>query len=299
VALASSRLSRRLPPPALLALTLLLTIAIGATLLRLPFSQTSSTLSWLDAFFTAVSATCVTGLLVVDTGTHLTFFGQCIVLLLIQIGGLGVMTIGTEVFAALGQRSTPIMRHLVTGLANHRPTLRARDIVATVMWTTAVVELVGAGVLFFAFVQSHTTTHALWLAVLHLRDLNVRHIVAKAVSEDHRRLLQHLNVNTVIFPEADMAQRTARTLANPQLLDTLQLGDRISRVEIAPSQELIGHTLAELHLRQQHHVTVVAIRDTLRDQSRVNPDPHAAITDSDALIVLGKDDDVNRFSRRK
>lgn len=137
------------------------------------------------------------------------------------------------------------------------------------------------------------------LAALHLRDLNVRHIVAKAVSEDHRRLLQHLNVETVIFPEADMAHRTARTLANPQLLDTLQLGDKISLVEIAPAQEFIGHTLAELHLRQQHNVTVVARRDTLRDEIHVNPDPHAPITDSDALIVLGWDEDVNRFVRRK
>jgi trk system potassium uptake protein TrkA len=137
------------------------------------------------------------------------------------------------------------------------------------------------------------------LATLHLRDLHVRHIVAKAVSDDHRRLLQHLNVDTVIFPEADMAQRTARTLANPRLLDTLQLGDTISLIEIAPSSELIGHTLAELHLRQQHNVTVVAIRDTLRDTILVNPDPHTAIRDSDALIVLGRDEDVSRFSQQK
>lgn len=163
----NSRTRRRLPPPALLALTLLLTITIGATLLRLSSAQTAPTLSWLDAFFTAVSAACVTGLAVVDTGSHFTFFGQLIILLLIQIGGLGVMTIGTLVFAALGQRSTSTVRQLVTGLASHRPTIRARDILATVLLTTAILELVGAGVLFLVFVQAYDTTHAIWLAVFH------------------------------------------------------------------------------------------------------------------------------------
>lgn len=163
----NSRTRRRVPPPALLALTLLLTITIGATLLRLSLAQTTSTLSWLDAFFTAVSAACVTGLAVVDTGTHFTVFGQLIILLLIQIGGLGVMTIGTLVFAALGQRSASTVRHLVTGLASHRPTIRARDILATVLLTTAILELVGAGILFLVFVRSYDATYAIWLAVFH------------------------------------------------------------------------------------------------------------------------------------
>ena len=61
------------------------------------------------------------------------------------------------------------------------------------------------------------------LAVLHLRDLKVHPIIAKATSEDHRRLLLHLGVEEAIFPEADMAERVAQTLATPGLLDALQL----------------------------------------------------------------------------
>jgi trk system potassium uptake protein TrkA len=137
------------------------------------------------------------------------------------------------------------------------------------------------------------------LAVLHLRDLNVRSIIAKAVSEDHRRLLQHLGVEEAIFPEADMAQRTARTLSSAGFLDTLRLGEDILLVEVAPPREMIGRTLADLELLQQYRVTVVALRDMLRNEIRLNPDPHAPISDSDALVVLGRDDDVNRFVRRK
>jgi trk system potassium uptake protein TrkH len=155
------------PLPALLALTLLITIVVGAILLRLSIAQTTPSLSWLDAFFTAVSAACVTGLVVTDTGSHFTFFGQLVVLLLIQVGGLGVLTIGTLVFAALGQRPTSTVRHLLTGLASHRPTIRARDILGTVLWTTLTLELVGAVLLFSVFIQSHTMTRAVWLAIFH------------------------------------------------------------------------------------------------------------------------------------
>ena len=136
------------------------------------------------------------------------------------------------------------------------------------------------------------------LAALHLRDLKVRHIVAKAASEDHRRLLQHLGVQEVIFPEADMARRTARTLSSPGFLDTLSLGEDITIVEVSPPDGVVGQTLAELGLRKEYGVTVVALRDMLRDELRVNPDPHTPITDSDALIVLGKDEDIDRFARR-
>jgi trk system potassium uptake protein TrkH len=157
----------RVPPPALLALALLLTICSGTVLLQSSFTQTRPTLSWLDAFFTATSAACVTGLVVVDTGSHFTFFGQVVILLLIQLGGLGVMTIGTLVLLALGQRPTTVIRHLLSGLASHRPTLRARDILGTVVSTTLTLELIGAGILFLVFIGAHDAAHAAWLAVFH------------------------------------------------------------------------------------------------------------------------------------
>jgi len=136
------------------------------------------------------------------------------------------------------------------------------------------------------------------LAVLHLRDLKVRPIYAKATSEDHRRLLLHLGVEEAIFPEADMAKRTAHTLANPGLLDTLQIGPDILLVETAPPDDTVGKTLAELNLRQVRGINIVAMRDALRDQLEINPGPQRRITDSDVLIVVGKREDVERFARR-
>jgi trk system potassium uptake protein TrkA len=137
------------------------------------------------------------------------------------------------------------------------------------------------------------------LAVLHLRDLKVGPILAKAVTEDHRRLLLHLGVEDAIFPEADTAKRTARTLSNPGFLDTMQLGEDVSISEVAPTSKMVGKSLADLDLRRSFGVNVVAVRDTLRDQTHVNPDPSALITDSDVLIVLGRVEDIVRFVGKK
>lgn len=136
------------------------------------------------------------------------------------------------------------------------------------------------------------------LAVLHLRDLKVHPIIAKATSEDHRRLLLHLGVEEAVFPEADMAERVAHTLATPGLLDTLQLGSDVEVVEVAPERDLIGHTLAELDLRNRFGINVVAVRDSLRDVTDVTPAPTLRIADSHVLVVLGSAAAIERFTGR-
>ena len=90
-----------LPPPALLAMLYAIFAVIGMLLLKLPFAITSP-ITYSDALFTSVSAITVTGLVVFDPGTDLTFFGQFVVMILIQLGGLGLMTFATLVLASLG-----------------------------------------------------------------------------------------------------------------------------------------------------------------------------------------------------
>lgn len=134
------------------------------------------------------------------------------------------------------------------------------------------------------------------LAVLHLRDLKVKRIYAKAVTESHRRLLFMLGVEDAIFPEADIARRVARTLSNPMLVETISLGQDFSVVEVAPFKEFIGLTLGEVSAKLRGRISIAAIRDMLRDEVRFNPSLDARITDSDALFVVGKDGDVRDFA---
>src|SRR5262249_3742685 len=86
----------QLSPPRILVIGFALVILTGAFLLTLPVSSaTGIRLPFLDALFTATTATCVTGLVVVDTGTQFTVFGQVVIMTLIEVGGLGFMTMAT------------------------------------------------------------------------------------------------------------------------------------------------------------------------------------------------------------
>ena len=103
----------RLTPPQILASGFALIILIGAILLSLPVASTDGqSLPFIDALFTATSATCVTGLVVVDTGTHFTVFGQVVIMLLIQVGGLGFMTMAT-LFAIVLRKKISLRDRLI------------------------------------------------------------------------------------------------------------------------------------------------------------------------------------------
>ena len=87
---------KNIAPVRLIVISFALVILIGATLLTLPISaRDGQATNFVDALFTATSATCVTGLVVVDTWTHFNGFGQAVILFLIQVGGLGIVTLTT------------------------------------------------------------------------------------------------------------------------------------------------------------------------------------------------------------
>lgn len=102
-----------LTPPRILAGGFASIIMLGTILLMLPISNANGeSLALVDAFFTATSATCVTGLVVVDTGTHFTMFGQTVIILLIQVGGLGFMTMAT-LFAMAFKKKISLKERLI------------------------------------------------------------------------------------------------------------------------------------------------------------------------------------------
>jgi len=93
----------KIHPAVMVLASFLCAIIMGALLLKLPNSTKSGSIALIDALFTATSAVCVTGLVVVDTGSYFSAFGECIILLLIQIGGLGIMTISVLLFRLFGR----------------------------------------------------------------------------------------------------------------------------------------------------------------------------------------------------
>ncbi len=99
------RVNIDLKPTQILVLGFMLLIAIGTLLLNLPIaSNDGQSIGLIDALFTATSAVCVTGLVVVNTAAHWTVFGKAVILIMIQIGGLGFMTIATTLFMIVGRK---------------------------------------------------------------------------------------------------------------------------------------------------------------------------------------------------
>lgn len=113
----------RFSPPQVLVLGFAFIILAGSLLLMLPISSsTGDSLPFIDAFFTATSATCVTGLVVVDTGTYFSTFGQVVIMLLIQVGGLGFMTMAT-LFALVFKRKISLKDRLLLQEAMNQNTM--------------------------------------------------------------------------------------------------------------------------------------------------------------------------------
>ncbi|HOP06250.1 MAG TPA: TrkH family potassium uptake protein [candidate division Zixibacteria bacterium] len=157
----------KMHPAALLGLSFLAAIAAGAVLLALPIATRTGSIGFVDALFTATSAVCVTGLIVVDTGSYFTTFGQVVILILIQVGGLGVMTISVALFNLIGRDISFKNRMLMQDLLSHKPRQDIYGLVWTVILFSLLSELVGAALLFPGFIADYPVGEAIYQSVFH------------------------------------------------------------------------------------------------------------------------------------
>lgn len=160
---------RALRPAQQLLLSFAAMIGAGTLLLKLPWAvPPDRPIGWIDALFTATSASCVTGLIVRDTGSEFTLFGQLVILALIQLGGLGIMSFSLLIAAGISGRLSLAGRELVeTTLAGSGARGELWALLRLVFSFTAVAELLGVGLLLPAFLQRMPPTEALWAAVFH------------------------------------------------------------------------------------------------------------------------------------
>lgn len=156
----------RFSPPQVLAIGFFLTIIIGSLLLKLPIS-TAKPLSWIDALFTAASATTVTGLAVVDTGTEFTVFGQTVIMGLIQVGGLGFMTFAVLIVMILGKKIGLKERMLIREALN-QPTIGGVIGLVKVLFLFSIsIELIAALILSIRLVPQYGWASGLFASVFH------------------------------------------------------------------------------------------------------------------------------------
>ncbi|NJN76739.1 MAG: ATPase [Synechococcaceae cyanobacterium RL_1_2] len=143
-------------------------ITIGAILLMLPISMVDG--HWhspVVALFTSTSAVCVTGLIVVDTGTYFSGFGQAVILLLIQLGGLGYMTITTFLMLLLRKKFDFSQKFAIQESFDRPFLLGSRNLIISILATTLVFELTGVFFLFQIFAGRFGVGQGLWLSIFH------------------------------------------------------------------------------------------------------------------------------------
>jgi trk system potassium uptake protein len=154
--------------PATFVLTgFLMAILAGTLLLKLEISTQIEPISWMDALFTATSAVCVTGLVVVDTGSFFSTFGQIVILVMIQIGGLGVMTTSVYLFRWLGRTISFRQRMAMQDLFTHTPREDIFSLIKSIVLFTLVAEVIGAILLTIHWTAELGFAGAVFSAVFH------------------------------------------------------------------------------------------------------------------------------------
>jgi trk system potassium uptake protein TrkH len=157
----------KLHPATLVLMSFLLAITIGTLMLKLSISTHTGSITWVNALFTATSAVCVTGLVVVDTGSYFTVFGQWVILSLIQIGGIGVMTISVTLFQWIGRSISFRQRMVLQDLFAHTPREDIFNLVKSILKFTFCIEFIGAVLLTIHWIKELPFLNALYTAVFH------------------------------------------------------------------------------------------------------------------------------------
>ena len=162
------RFLKKQPPGRLIALGFAAVILMGSALLMLPISiRPGVEVAYIDALFTSTSAVCVTGLIAVDAYDNFTVFGQAVLAGLIQIGGLGVTSVGVGLILAAGRRVSIKGRSLVKEALNVDSFQGMVRLIQWVLKVTLCFEGAGAVLSFLTFSQDYPLPRALWTSVFH------------------------------------------------------------------------------------------------------------------------------------
>jgi trk system potassium uptake protein TrkH len=159
---------KRQPPVRLIAAGFFLVILLGSFLLTLPVSlNDGAEIRYIDALYTSVSAVCVTGLSTIEAGAIFSLFGRTVLCLLIQVGGLGVATVGAGFIMLMGKKMDLKSRNLIHEAMNLDSGKGALRFLREVFFTTLVIEGIGAALSFIVFVQEFKWYEALGYSLFH------------------------------------------------------------------------------------------------------------------------------------
>jgi trk system potassium uptake protein TrkA len=198
---------------------------------------------------------------------------------------LGQDVIGIDANEERVQRHADVIRSAVQLDANDERALRA----------------VGVKDVDVAVISIGENIEASLLAVMLVKDLGVRRIIAKAVTALHGRILERIGVDRVIFPERDMAVRVAHSLVVANVLDYIELSRDFSIIEIPAPKAFAGKSLKDLQLRNRFGLTLIAIKrkpsGAGQEVTNVAPDANDQIEAGDVLALLGSNERLAQIDK--
>ena len=142
------------------------------------------------------------------------------------------------------------------------------------------------------FISLGETISLSLLATLHVKELGARQVVVKGVTKEHGKILEHLGVDRVVFPEEEVARQLADKMTWPNVLDFLPIDPDYSVAEVAMPGSLSGKTLAEANLRTAIGVHVMGIKDVLTGKFEMFPDGRRKLMDDQVLLVVGRAEEL-------
>jgi trk system potassium uptake protein TrkA len=131
------------------------------------------------------------------------------------------------------------------------------------------------------------------ITTLNLKEANVAHVVAKASSEIHCKLLKRVGADHVVFPEHEMGCALARSLTSPRILDRFDLDPNHSIVELAIPEAFHGKTIMELELRSRYGLNLLAVSQG--ETFEINPSPVMRLSKGGLMVVIGSDQSINQL----
>jgi trk system potassium uptake protein TrkA len=133
------------------------------------------------------------------------------------------------------------------------------------------------------------------LTALVLKDLGVKQVVAKALSDLHGKVLKKIGVDRIVYPERDMGIRVAHQLVSPNLLDFIEISNDYTIAELSVSKRISGLALKDLDPRAKYGCSIVAINK--KTGVIIAPTATDTVNEQDVMVIIGKNDHIEEFER--
>jgi trk system potassium uptake protein TrkA len=170
-------------------------------------------------------------------------------------------------------------QRIVNAVADDLPICKCADIT-----DPEVIRQLGIGNVDVVIVAMANNLEASVMTVTLCKEAGVPTVIAKCANEMHQKILTRVGADKVVFPENESGIRLAKNLLSSGFVDMVSLAKNVSMIELDVKPEWVGKNLIELNLRKKHSINVVALRKG--DAVSVDIDPHAALLESDKLIVI-------------